>query len=769
MLERFILDRQQNILFINFAGVRIESREQVDEFARAVREAYQSQGHRLYAVVNYEGTEIAPDIIDYYGERIKALQDAYAIRTVRYSSSGFTRSVLRYLGVAKDLESNTYATREEAIRAIQELKNLSHADGGTPWWSPLAPRRSLLGKFAFVWLAGVLGLMVVYAFVPLVLRDAGSQNVWRAAAGAGALAVLVIGAVTGTMLLVYVIKPLRQMEGAARQLTGGGAIEPLAVQGNDEASRLAAALNQAAQQLRRDIERLSGLYHISLMMGTGTEVSKLCQLLTGKIARLLDAEMCVILLYDERERCITAQLPAYGVSDAHLRLLRTGVEEKSIATTVFKTGEPYVTNDAAADSLISRAAAQLLGATNMLAVPLQAGERVFGTLEVMNKAGGFIEEDKRLVTIFASQAAQLLANAQLFEQVRESEERYRQIFESALDGLYRSTPEGRLATVNSALATMLGYAEADEVVGRNLFNELFVDRASAARLKEELAAHGQASDVETRLHRKSGEPMPARLSIRVVTDKADNQTVHLGIVKDITEQKRLADQLILSERLAVVGELIAGVAHEVRNPLFGITATLSALARRLEDRETVKPFLDVVMTEVDHLNHLMEQLLEHGRPIRLGEVADITGLIQEVLGEFGIQAREKNVDVTFACGDGVPGLRRDRRKMHGVFANLLDNALQHTAPGGRVAVVVESKTGADRKPSAVRIQFSDTGAGITPENLPKVFAPFFTTRAAGTGLGLAIVRKTIYDHGGSIAVRSEVGKGTSFVIDLPAA
>jgi len=387
---------------------------------------------------------------------------------------------------------------------------------------------------------------------------------------------------------------------------------------------------------------------------------------------------------------------------------------------------------------------------------------------VMNKAGGFIEEDKRLVTIFASQAAQLLANAQLFEQVRESEERYRQIFESTLDGLYRSTTDGHLVTVNPAFATMLGYTEAAEMIGRNLFDELFVDQTNAARLKQDLAAHGQASDVETRLHRKSGEPMPARLSIRVVTDKTDNQTVHLGIVKDITEQKRLAEQLIVSERLAVVGELIAGVAHEVRNPLFGITTTLSALARRLEDRATVKPFLDVVMTEVDHLNHLMEQLLEHSRPIRLGgDVADITGLIQEVLGEFGIQAREKNVAVTFACGNTVPGLHIDRRKMHGVFANLLDNALQHTAPGGRVAVVVESTTGDDRKPSAVHIEFSDTGAGIAPENLPKVFAPFFTTRAAGTGLGLAIVRKTIHDHGGTIAVRSEIGKGTSFVIDLP--
>src|ERR1700704_6801438 len=98
----------------------------------------------------------------------------------------------------------------------------------------------------------------------------------------------------------------------------------------------------------------------------------------------------------------------------------------------------------------------------LLAVPLKAGQRMLGTIEVINKPGGFLEEEKRLVTIFASQAAHLLQNAQLFEQVRESEERYRQIFESALDGLYRGTEDGHLVTVNAALAAMLGYHESAE-------------------------------------------------------------------------------------------------------------------------------------------------------------------------------------------------------------------------------------------------------------------------------------------------------------------
>src|SRR4030088_1851332 len=120
----------------------------------------------------------------------------------------------------------------------------------------------------------------------------------------------------------------------------------------------------------------------------------------------------------------------------------------------------------------------------------------FVILEVMNKEGGFAEEDRRLLTIFASQAAHLLQNAQLFEQVRESEERYRQIFESAVDGLYRSTPDGNLVNVNPALAAMLGYDEPEELQGINLMKDLFVDQIEGARQLGRLKETGQIRDLE---------------------------------------------------------------------------------------------------------------------------------------------------------------------------------------------------------------------------------------------------------------------------------
>ncbi|MBI1762054.1 MAG: GAF domain-containing protein, partial [Acidobacteria bacterium] len=411
MRERFILDETRNILFINFAGLRIESRAQVEEMEQYVRTAYHQQGRRIYAVVNYEGTEIAPELIDYYGERIKGLHDRYGLATVRYSSSGFTRSMLRYLGAAQDLESNIFATRAEAIRAIQEIETHLQAATEDSRWTLFNPRRSLLAQLLAGWLALLMILLV-------------AGVVTQISTGALMLAALLwLGGATFTTAFHYfkVLRPVRQVERMTRQLATGSHYDPVTVAGQDEISRLAALLNETAGQLHSDIERLSGLYHISLLIGAGNDASRVCELLTRKVARLLGAEMCILLFYDEASRQLRAQTPGYGVSDEKLSRLQTGLHQPSIVAHVLKTGEPYLTNDAASDPHISRAAAALLGVREMLAAPLQAGEQHLGSLAVLNKAGGFLEKDRQLAMIFAAQAAQLLAHVKLFQQMILSE------------------------------------------------------------------------------------------------------------------------------------------------------------------------------------------------------------------------------------------------------------------------------------------------------------------------------------------------------------
>jgi hypothetical protein len=199
--DRFVFDAEENILFIDLAGLRIETREQVDETRRLVREILESRGHRAYGIVNYEGTEIAPEIVDYYGESIKELYDRYSLTTVRYSSSGLTRSVLRYLGAAKDLESNIFATREEAIRAIEELKDRSRIARKVSARSVFNPRQSLVGKLAVGWLLLLLVLVSGYLTAQLWITPE-QLHVFRSALAGAVFSLLAAALVSSAILCV---------------------------------------------------------------------------------------------------------------------------------------------------------------------------------------------------------------------------------------------------------------------------------------------------------------------------------------------------------------------------------------------------------------------------------------------------------------------------------------------------------------------------------------------------------------------------------------
>ncbi len=230
---------------------------------------------------------------------------------------------------------------------------------------------------------------------------------------------------------------------------------------------------------------------------------------------------------------------------------------------------------------------------------------------------------------------------------------------------------------------------------------------------------------------------------------------------------RIEEQLRRAERLSTLGELSAVLAHEIRNPLGSIRGTAEILRDDFRPGDRKYEFLQILVKETDRLNRVVEDFLKLARPVEVEQQScDLAVELQEVAALAESAARQQGVKIEIGAAL-LPTIRGDREKLRQVFLNLVLNGIQATPGGGRLTINAAELPAAEGKSPRLEISFVDNGSGIAAEHLERIFEPFFTTKRGGTGLGLAIAQKIVESHGGSIAVTSAIGRGSSFVVTLP--
>ncbi|WP_298440142.1 ATP-binding protein [Geobacter sp.] len=247
----------------------------------------------------------------------------------------------------------------------------------------------------------------------------------------------------------------------------------------------------------------------------------------------------------------------------------------------------------------------------------------------------------------------------------------------------------------------------------------------------------------------------------------DSMVGKLDTAKRELEQYHF-QQMERADRLASVGEMAAGIAHEIKNPLAGIAAAMSIIRQDFTDEDPRKEIIGEVIEQVNRLDKTVNDLLFFGKPAPPEPACvEINDILRRTL-VFALQHRGgKNIERKLELADGLPPVYVDPKQVQQVFLNLILNAIQAMQEGGVLTVGSSlAESGGDR---FVRITIADTGPGIPTQIIGKIFTPFFTTKAQGTGLGLAICQKLITQHGGRISVTSEDGGGTVFIVDLPVA
>jgi two-component system sensor histidine kinase PilS (NtrC family) len=235
------------------------------------------------------------------------------------------------------------------------------------------------------------------------------------------------------------------------------------------------------------------------------------------------------------------------------------------------------------------------------------------------------------------------------------------------------------------------------------------------------------------------------------------------VFQDLTEFRRMEEAVRRSDRLAVVGGLAAGLAHEIRNPLAAMCGSVELLGGSPGLVESERQLLQIVQSEGKRLEALVRDFLSFAKPAS-PEIGTVDGhdLVVETAELFRAETERRGVALAVDAEAGI-ALLADGPQMKQVLWNLLGNAADATSAGGSITVVFR------RRGKEALLSVTDSGAGIAREDLPRIFDPFFTTKERGTGLGLAIVHRVVEAHGGRIAVQSEPGKGSTFSVSLPAA
>ncbi len=344
-----------------------------------------------------------------------------------------------------------------------------------------------------------------------------------------------------------------------------------------------------------------------------------------------------------------------------------------------------------------------------------------------------------------------------------SERKFRRVFELSPDMILLTDTNGKVVDMNPAALAMLGAAEGPP---ESDFGNLFIRQGDWEAVRKSLEERGAITGREVDLKRVDGSRFSALLSAAVERSAEGGiETIHF-LLKDVSQRKSMERQLLQADKLASIGQLASGIAHEINNPLSMILGYTQLLLRG-EPPETQRwEDLRIIEKHARNCKTIVGDLLSFARSSRtVKEPARLHGVLQEVFSVVRNHFEADGVVIEHRFDPGMPLLTLDVGKMKQVIMNLLMNAKQAIGKHGTIRV----ETRVERNLSRAVVEISDTGCGIDPEIMSRIFDPFFTTKGTGegTGLGLSVSYGIIKDHGGDIVVDSEPGVGTTFRVLLP--
>ncbi len=357
--------------------------------------------------------------------------------------------------------------------------------------------------------------------------------------------------------------------------------------------------------------------------------------------------------------------------------------------------------------------------------------------------------------------------------LKQSEQKFRSLFEHSKDAVFFCDQHGKIADINATGVELLGYDEPDDIIGTPLA-AYFKNKTAWTDYYKQLASKGHVKDFETAFIKSDGTFMTLLISASAIKDKNGKITGSEAIAKDITAFKQVTETLVQQEKMASIGQLAAGVAHEINTPLGIVIGYTQILEEDFQDNEEALETLSIIEKQAQNCRRIVADLLKFSRESlenKMGPV-DMNQYIEDILSVMEHSLNMDRIYVHRVFEDNLPKILADEGKLRQVFMNLINNA--HDAMENDGIIGIWTRKADD---GGVEVVIGDTGPGIPQKIQSRVFDPFFTTKnvGKGTGLGLSVSFGIVRDHGGTMEVQSppeeqefvQAGMETVFIVKLP--
>jgi len=547
-----------------------------------------------------------------------------------------------------------------------------------------------------------------------------------------------------------------------------------------ERKRTEEALRRSEETARRLVQENATMAEIGRIISSTLNIEEVYERFAEEARKLIPFDRIAISLTDLKNNTSTTAylagigVPGRGPADI---IPMAG----TVAGEVTRTRSSLLIQGDNINEVASRFPALLptfqAGLRSMIFVPLMSKDQVIGVLSLRSLVPkAYTDQDVRLAESIGDQIAGAIANAQLFserkqaeEALRQSEEKYRTILESIQDGYFEVDLAGNFTFVNDVTCRHLGYSR-EELIGMN--NRQYSDETTAKKMYQvfnRVYRTGEPVKVlDMERINKDGTKAFSEISVSLIRNSEGKPIGFRGISRDITERKRMEEQLLQSEKLRAVGEMASGVAHDFNNALAAILGNTQLLLYTAKDEE-LKGSLKVIEKVARGSAQTVRRLQDFTRKSVHQEFfkVDVNSIIKDSIEitkpkwKDEVQGRGIHIEMV-SNFEEIPTVIGSTSELREVFTNMIFNAIEAMPAGGKIEIRTFQRK------SNVSIQISDTGIGMTEEVKKKIFEPFFTTKPfSNTGLGLSMSYGVIKRFGGEIEVESKVGHGTTFTIIFP--